>query len=142
MSAVRQAPPVSVVCRGRGWRVAQALLVAAAAASITTWALQRAGVFEAATLFTFGALAAALAGCLAWRRLHREPVTLRWDGQHWTLGSDPVTPAVMLDLDDVLLLRTSGPPGRTDWLAATRGDAGASWHALRVAVYARPRAAA
>jgi len=139
---VRQAPPVSVVCRGRGWRMAQALLWAAAAASITTWALQRAGIFDTTMLVSAAALVAGLAGCLAWRLLHREPATLRWDGQQWTLGANPVTPTVMLDLAGLLLLRTRGLQSRTHWLAATRSDAGASWHALRVAAYARPRVAA
>ena len=141
-SAVRQAPPVSVVCRGRGGRVVQSLLSAMAAASITTWVLQRAGLFDAAALAIAATLVAALAGLLTWRLSRSEPATLCWDGQQWTLEANPITPTVMLDVAGALLLRASRPQGRPRWLVASRGDAGAAWHALRVAAYARPRAAA
>jgi hypothetical protein len=139
VSAVRQAPPVSVVCRGRGWRVVQSLLYAAAAASSFAWMLQRLGLFDALGLAAAATLVAALAGALAWRLLRSEPSSLRWDGQQWTLGADPMVLAVMLDGAGLLLLRATDAQGRTRWLAVSRGDAGQAWHALRVAAYARVR---
>jgi hypothetical protein len=140
---VREAPPVSVVCRGRGWSVAEAALHGAAAATLSAWALQHAGVFDGAALAATALLVALGAALLAWWVLgRRPPVTLRWDGQQWTLADEPVELAVMLDVAGLLLLRLRAPSRARRWLAASRQDAGPAWHALRVAACARPRPAA
>jgi len=81
------------------------------------------------------------------------PLTLRWDGQGWTLG--PAAPAgnepwpgdvtVCIDLGNWMLLRfrhrSSGRLPKVTWLPVQRRGQPAQWHALRCALYStRPAA--
>ena len=79
-----------------------------------------------------------------WRRQRRR--NLRWDGMEWFLlepEHDPVIEAaspgevrVQLDLQQCLLLRWHGQPGRQlEWLWADSASDPQRWHLLRCALY-------
>ena len=93
-----------------------------------------------------GAALLAWIGVGTW--LPRLPVTLDWNGRHWSWLLPPA-PAeggeigVAMDLGPWLLLRCrpSLAPRRSRWIALQRGGLEPHWHALRCALYA-PRAAA
>ena len=76
---------------------------------------------------------------LAWRLARQEPVTLAWDGQLWCADGRPGRLDLMIDLGPWMLLRLrpDEPARRTTWIPVSVADAGASWHALRAAVYSR-----
>jgi hypothetical protein len=75
------------------------------------------------------------------------PLTLRWDGQGWTLGPAasagnepwPGEVTVCIDLGNWLLLRfrhrSSGCWPKVTWLPVQRRGQQAQWHALRCALY-------
>ena len=83
------------------------------------------------------------AASLLWPRGGR----LRWDGVVWHLGGAatgpaserPGTMAIALDGGNWMLLRFRASQAdaglRVRWLALSRRDLGAQWHALRCAVY-------
>ena len=134
------APPVAVRCTARwAWRGLQAALPALAAGvgafwGLSTWA-------EEAHLLLHVALpllAALLVGLLEWWRSAGPAQALDWDGQRWALGGQPGELRLMMDLGSAMLLRHGGKR----WLWASRSDAGAAWHPLRVAVLARGPAGA
>lgn len=138
---MRAAPAVSVRCAGGAfWRAWSALLPAVAVAAFVAWAgghLGHPGLGAAAGLGLAGALAA-----WAWRRSPGRATQLAWDGQRWTADEATGALAVMLDLGPWMLLRVHSAAGwrASRWLAVGRREAGASWHLLRVAAYARPAA--
>jgi hypothetical protein len=89
-------------------------------------------------------------GGAAWatRGLARPPRQLVWDGAAWTVhsaagGSQPGRVLLMLDLGGWMLVRfTPSLPqaarrGASQWLPLSAREAGNSWPALRVALYAR-----
>jgi len=128
---------VQVRSLGAGWRIAQAGLVALAAAAFSAWVLLHAGwaAWPAAPV-------AGIAGLLAWRALRCDPVALAWDGQAWRADGVTGEVDVMLDMAGFLLVRLRPvPAGRACWIALSRRDTGAAEHALRVALYARARVA-
>jgi hypothetical protein len=131
---MRAAPALRVtVRRFAAWRAAVALLCAATAAALAAW--------WAAALWAVAA--AVLAGAASLALTRRPPLALSWDGERWQAGSGgdaSVTPRVMLDLGDFLLLRLDCV-GRADWLPVQRSGLDGSWHALRCALYS-PRPAA
>ena len=130
------APPVAVRCTaGWAWRSVQAALPALAAGVFIFWSLSIVPEPAAGPLRLALAVPAALVvGAVAWWRSSGESVqTLEWDGQRWSLDGQPGALQLMVDLGGALLLRHDGKR----WLVAGRGDAGAAWHALRVAVHAR-----
>ncbi len=135
---MRHAPPVSVQCRGRGWRLLQAGLAALCAAVLAACAAQHLlGVADGWAAATAGACAATCAGALAWRALRQPATLLRWDGQVWSADGHAVQLQLMLDLGGALLLRWQLPAGgRWCWTAVSPSDAGAAWHALRTALHA------
>jgi hypothetical protein len=148
-----RAPAVSLHCKGGPlWRALQWLLPALAAAVFSVWlwgqlrpSADRGAPVLVAVLLLPGVAAAAV----AWRYTPRQNVALLWDGQRWLAGDTPGTPQVMVDLGVWLLLRfcpmplgsQTGATGhlRPTWVAVARADAGnpGTWHALRVALYAR-----
>jgi hypothetical protein len=133
---VRQAPPVSLSCDGGGgWRVAQALLAAAAGGSLAAWA----GLHGGLALAAAGAVASAaavLAGALGWYRARPQPAELRWDGQCWSLGGSAGQVDVMIDLGAWMLLRfRPAAAGAARWLPVP--DAGPMRHGLRAALFSR-----
>lgn len=144
---MQTAPPVSV--RGTGgllWLAVQLALPAAAAASITAWAvafgLDRAAVTptDAVPWLPLAVLsAAAAAGMAAWLAARSlRPAELAWDGQQWRLDGAAGAVVVMLDLGGWLLLLFSPEvKGKRLWRAFAVGEAGAAWHGLRTAVHAR-----
>jgi len=113
-----------------------ALLAALAAASGTAWTAGHAGLAPA-----WGLLAMAPGAVLGWALGPRGHTELAWDGQHWHCDGRPGAMAVHLDLQRLLLLRWKPAAGAARWLVADAAAAGASWHALRVALFAgRPEA--
>ncbi len=92
------------------------------------------------------ALLAALAvAAMAWQRTRPNACDLTWDGQRWSADGATGRVAVMMDLGPWLLLRwwpDSGVNKSARWLAVSGREAGASWHALRAALYSRAPPAA
>jgi hypothetical protein len=125
-----------------------ALLQSLAAAAAAGWGLAWVtGPQSAAT--ALGALLAAatvLVRVAPWRP--RPAVALVWDGSVWRVDGVPGPLRVSLDLGPWMLLRLqAGASGRflgarTHWLPVSAAEAGASWHALRVAAHAGDGAAA
>ena len=147
---MQAAPPVSVRgTGGNGWVAVQVGLTAAAAASLTAWALGWAPFWLATDtpqgplrtfLAALAALAAALGfGLLRWRACRGvAAATLTWDGRQWLADGAAGRLDVMIDLDCWMLLRfTPDAGGRTRWPAMRQAEAGAAWHGLRAAVHAR-----
>jgi hypothetical protein len=132
---MRAAPAVQLeIGLSPGWRFAQALIWALAAAALCAWLAARNG--HQAVLGLWGGLPS---GLLAWRLSPGRAATLHWNGEQWHLGGAPVRATVAMDLDRWLLLalQPSEVPGRRHWLPATALQAGARWHALRAALYSR-----
>jgi hypothetical protein len=134
----RAAPPVSVRCSGGlRWQAVQTALSALAAWAASAWALQSIGLDIEWAAFA-GLSTAALAFWLARPRPH----CLSFNGERWDVDGVVATQEVMLDAFGLLLLRLRAQPaGATSWLACTEGEAGAAYHALRVALYAHPKPA-
>ncbi|MDE2367992.1 MAG: hypothetical protein KGN16_03395 [Burkholderiales bacterium] len=133
---MRAAPSVSLCCRGgQGWRVAQALLPAVAAAAFAAWVGSWIEIDPVATLAATS-LAALAAGGLAWRAGAPRAVALAWDGECWSADGQTGELDVMIDLGSWLLLRLRGA-AQPRWIAVAAADAGAAMHALRCAVHAR-----
>ncbi|WP_374674978.1 hypothetical protein [Ideonella sp.] len=146
---MRTPPAIDVpVGDGACWRVAAALLAAAAAGVPLAWAgwhLQAAGWPGGLPMPALAGLAAAGAAAASWRaRLPR--ARLRWTGTcwHWLPSGGPPRPfvslRVSLDLGGALLLHAREETGAGRWLALDRRSAGPAWHPLRVAVMAGGRA--
>ena len=136
---MRAAPAVAVQASGgRLWRLVNAVLPALAAASLTMWALQHAerSAWPAAMVVL---LVVVLVFAAAWWRAQFAVVALNWDGQRWAADGTPGDLQVMVDLGFALLLRLLPEAGgAARWVPVTRVEAGAAWHGLRAAVYARP----
>jgi hypothetical protein len=160
-----RAPAVSLHCQGGPvWRALQWLLPGLAAAVFSAWVCGhwgdwghwghwRPGSERSAPVLAAVMLLSGLATAwVAHRATPRQHVALVWDGQRWLVGDTPGTPGtphVMVDLGAWLLLRFCPTPAagstrvagrrRAAWVAVARADAGnpATWHALRVALYAR-----
>jgi hypothetical protein len=133
---VHTAPPVSLRCQaGPVWGLVCAGVPALATAVLSAWVLMQ---LEQNPLPAV--LLAPVVGSLLWSRSRHGAVQLSWDGQRWAVDGQTVRLDLMMDLGGVLLLRlrpherpVGGPPTR--WLPVTAQDAGAAWHALRVAVH-------
>jgi hypothetical protein len=141
---VRHAPPVSVLCRGRGWRVLQALVPGVAAAACISWLLQWAGARGAFIGIAAGAAASTAAG-LAWWHAGRgdggAPLQLGWTGVQWLADGEPAGVELMLDLGRAVLLRVlpDAEAASPRWVGVAARDVGPAWHGLRVALHgARP----
>lgn len=141
---MRPAGPVNVRCTGRAWRLLQAILLGLTAAVLTAWLLTHLLNGPAAPGLVVAGLAGAL-GLLAawwsWRLLDHAPVQLAWDSQVWRLDETEVEVALKLSGAWYVLLRLHTPAGRR-WLGLGPREAGAGWHALRVALFAHARPAA
>jgi hypothetical protein len=133
------------------WRLAVALVGAAALASLVAWVcLAPLGQSALARLSIGLASACALALAVSLGRLRAG--TLRWDGSSWAFAELAMPQAmpmageldVALDLGAFLLLRfTSGDaPGRrrVHWIPVERRGLEREWHSFRCAVYS-PRPA-
>ncbi len=137
---MRAPPAISIEApTPTGWRVAQALLHATAAASLAAWAA--AHLDPPGPVMPAAALAAAAGGAIGWY-LSKAPLAwLAWTGGEWQLriGGAAATaaqaPQPMIDCNGFVLLRMRTSAGKNHWLALTRGMAGAAWHPLRTAVY-------
>jgi hypothetical protein len=144
---MRAAPSVQALsCSAGRWRSFQYALYAATVAVSAYWAgshLLGGGPWLALASLALGLGAAVVAA----RGMVRPPRQLAWDGGVWTLHSpkdeqQPGQVMLMLDLGGWLLVRftPSGPHGAhraaTQWLPLSARDAGGSWPALRVALYA------
>jgi len=151
---MRAAPALQVTVSGRGaWRWLAVALAAASAASSTWWLVSRLGGATGSAAFAV-CIASALAAIIAGRALRQPPRYLRFDGQHWRLGTAPGADeqtrpgelAVVMDLGPWMLLRFDAPADGTHqrcrhWLALGRDELQTQWHALRCAVYSpRPDA--
>lgn len=132
---MRAAPPVAVRCTaGLIWRGVQTALPALAAFVLAWWGLSWLPGGASATVRPWVSLGFALGiAALAWQRSRTPAQTLAWDGQRWDLDGHAGTLQLMIDLGPALLLRHGGK----HWLVASRSQAGAAWHGLRAAVYAR-----
>jgi hypothetical protein len=133
---MRTAPPVRVnVAPGGPWRLAIAGLVALCIGACTAWVLAHARVPHG----HWAAVAAFAIGCaVSWRLQPSHEVLLAWDGSQWSLGSRHGRLRVMVDVGGWMLLRLDpAPAGARAWVAVGSARAGASWHALRAAVYSR-----
>ena len=134
---MRNPPPVSVLTRsGGGWRAAQALLHALAAAAFTAWAGLHAGWGGAghAELFAVVAVAAIGAAALGWRLSRDNAQMLTWTGEGWRLGeADIPPPQCVADLGQWMLLKAN-----SRWLVTSSRLAPEAWHGFRAAVYSAP----
>lgn len=136
---MRAAPAVSVRCTGGPlWRAWCALLPALAAGAFAAWVGGHLG-----QAVPGAAIGLALAGALlawAWWRPPGRATRLAWDGHHWTADETGGALAVMLDLGPWMLLRLQAAAGwrASRWVPVGRHEAGAAWHLLRAAAYARP----
>lgn len=153
MSAVpsRTAPPLQLelvadraACRGIG------LLVGAAFGGCAAWIAAHSGFESGVALAGLAALIFLPLAWIAARVARRQSMqgVLTWDGTSWAVGAQPRGAAaeVLVDLGDWLLLRLTMPADglansrSSRWLALSRGDHEAAWHACRCAVYCpRPR---
>jgi hypothetical protein len=133
---VHTAPPVSLPCRaGLAWRALCAGLPALAAAVLLAWLLMQLEQNPLPAL-----LAAPVVGGLLWRGSNDGAVQLSWDGQRWAVDDQVVQLDLMMDLGSTLLLRLRHADRPTRWLPVSAKQAGAAWHALRVAVHGpKPR---
>lgn len=131
-----------MLCRGRGWRRAQAGLFGLSAAVLAAWAVQQFGdgLAEPALALAAAALAFAMVAGAAHHGLRAAATTLCWDGQQWSAHGHPQPLQLMLHSGAFVLLRLRSPSG-TRWLAVERVEAGAAWHGLLVALHATPGAA-
>lgn len=122
-------------------------LAALAATCVWIWQLVRHGDTKLLVAALPAFLACAGAASVRWIG----PAQLRWDGRLWHLAQDaPAAPsahsgslAPVFDGGGWLLLRlrhVGGAGLRSTWLALSRADMPADWHALRCAVYS-PRPA-
>jgi hypothetical protein len=135
---------VSVLCRGRAWRRAQAGVLGLASAAAVAWAVAWWG--HGSSAFT-GAMPALLAGFAAGMALLvlllRQPAPaateLTWDGRQWLTDHEPCQAELMLQTRRFLLVRLQAVRGR-GWLAVERAESGAAWHGLLVALHAHPPA--
>jgi hypothetical protein len=135
---MRTAPPVSVHCTGGAfWRGVQTLLPALATAAFGAWVAGH-SQWSVGTTAAVVWLLSALVAVLAWRAAAPRVATLNWDGQEWTVDEMAGQLLVMMDLGPWLLLRwMPAQRGRTRWLAVSASEAGAAWHGLRAALYAK-----
>ena len=146
---MRHAPAVRVECPADGpWKWLHAALYALASVALVLWLSWR---FELALVL--GATASLLVGCvaatLAWWRTLSPACVLEWDGQSWraTLNAGLATGAVvelsrvdvMMDFGSSLLLRLRSPllPRGLHWVLLRRSDAGQTFDAMCIALYAQ-----
>ena len=138
---MRAAPPVQALsCNTGPWRAFQLSLYALSAGVAAAWVtLQLGGHGTAAA---GAALAAGLITLvIAGRWPANPPSRLAWDGAGWVLHGLPGEALAgeaqpMVNLGGWILVRFSAGPR---WLALSRRDT-ADWQALRVALFAAPRA--
>jgi len=146
-------PPFQMTVRRFGiWRAALVLLAGAVALVLGVWA-REARVFAPVWVWlSLGWFILCTLTLLlhAWRL---EPMSLRWDTQHWYLGTQATTGheplagrmTVAMDLGFWVLLHfvpdAAGGLHRKTWLPVQRHGHEAAWHAFRATVYcARPLA--
>ena len=132
---MRAAPAVSVRCPSSAlWRWLQVIIPALACTAVAAWLLGH------AQRETWPALMLApTVAWLTWRRIPHQAVALDWDGQNWSAQGRVGVVEVMVDLDRWMLLRLM-PDAKAQgqvWMALSRHEVGAPWHALRAAVYCR-----
>jgi hypothetical protein len=146
---MRVAPPVRALSCGAGpWTWIQQGLYILSAFVLAHWA----GSHVEADAFplALGSVGLGLAAAaLAVRCLRQPRMELIWDGAAWAVesaldGRCAGQAMLMLDLGAWMLVRftpavpaTTRGPGSV-WLPLSWRDAGASWHGLRVALYAWP----
>lgn len=139
---MRAAPPTVWPLARRGfWRLAHAAVPALAGAAL--------GAAMAPWPLPAAVCAAGVSTVLAdrlWQR--RRPAVLKWDGVQWRLeardGLHPGQVSLIWDGGRWLMARWHDHTVRASrWLLLDRADAvsAADWHALRVALVQRPRAA-
>ena len=130
---MRAPPAVAVRCTGGWpWRLLNVALPALAAGVATAWLLLHLDMSPLLAL-----IAGLTALLLAWRLSRPRQRLLQWDGQRWTADAVPGRLQLMIDAGPWLLLRLHTAPGAALWLAVSAAEAGAAWHGLRAAVYAR-----
>ena len=120
-----------------------ALLYALATAALAAWICSRTALND--RVMAIVPAAAIVGACLGWQVLRPLQGRLAWDGAGWhhlSGGSAERRPLqgvqLQMDLGNWLLLRI-GPTGarRAAWCGISIGDAGPSWHGLRLALYHR-----
>ena len=145
---MRASPGFQVVLDRFGvWRWAVLGSVAAGAGVMVAWlmllpsASLTGTVRWPATVAAFGLLVLGAAAARV------QPVSLRWDGQHWHLGPPALAGRepqrgelrALIDLGPWMLLRFEPVDStwhhRSTWVPAQRRGLEAQWHALRCAVY-------
>ena len=149
---MRGSPSCVVVIRRFGWwRLAVAVLAAAAMGTLCAWLVLAPWGQLAAARVAVG-LAGVSALALAASLFHMPSGTLRWSGANWSfsdLTSSSATPVagdvdVAIDLRAFLLLRFTAPDARgrlkVRWLPVQRRGLEREWHSFRCAVYS-PRPA-
>ena len=149
---MRASPAFQVVLHRFGvWRVAVLASALSGLIVVAAWLVSQPPSTPVIVRWAlaFAALALLLLGSSAARV---RPVSLRWDGQLWHLGTpDSAGPEprsgdlyVALDLGPWMLLRFQPAEStwrtRATWLPAQRRGLESHWHALRCAVYSpRPQ---
>jgi hypothetical protein len=133
----RQAPPVDLICSGGGgWRAAQVLLHALAAAVLAAWLVLQAAWPAGAAAAATG-VAALSGGVLGWRLGRPRSARLAWDGQVWRADGTPGEVDVMIDLGRWRLLRFRPAAGGAAWLPVPDAEAGPARNVLLAVLHAR-----
>jgi hypothetical protein len=139
---MRAPPAISIdIAAPPGWRIAQALLHTAAAASLAAWVGTHVDAPD--VVVPAAAIAAAAGAAIGWYLSQAQPAWLAWTGGEWQLRVGPAAlklapgsaPQPMVDCYGFMLLRVATNAGKNHWLALTRGIVGAAWQPLRAAVY-------
>ncbi|MBI5721890.1 MAG: hypothetical protein HZC37_29810 [Burkholderiales bacterium] len=142
---MRPAPSLALQCASsRAWRLACAVVGAAAGASVAAWAGEHLEWAPPALASIVGC--GTLAGAVLGLRIagSARSFDIRWDGQGWQVDGVRGRLQVMLDFDRRLLLLRHRPdgPARARWIAVSFARGGLQGlHGLRVlrtALYSRP----
>ena len=135
---MRAAPPVRLRSGGgRLWRAVRVLLPASATAAASVW-----GLAHLEAPIGLATIPVGLVAALAFRATRAPVVEWCWDGRQWSADGVAGRIEVRMDLQRWMLLRLVPDAGGAPcWGAIAQEEAGATWPALRAALYARAPAA-
>jgi hypothetical protein len=138
---MRPAPPLALQCApSRSWRLACALIGAAAAAAVAAWAAEHQEWALPVVLALAGIAATAGALVGVWIAGPPRRVEVGWDGRAWHVDGRVGDLHVMLDSDRWLLLLRHRPRdgNRARWVALSFAGEGEDLRTLRTALYSPP----